>query len=252
MVLVSICDDNEIFLKKLRKEISEGMTKYKINHTVEVFSTGKEFLEHHKITPFDVVFLDIKMPDMNGFEVAKKIREVSDKTVIIFVTTEDTLVYDSFSFQPFDFIPKLSPEKSESNSDHDFMSNRIQRAIKRLWHRLMAAEKIGIDIPYGNKKYIPIEDIQLLRTVGNYVEYSIKGQNSIRTRRKLDDAMAELDSDLFVRIHKSYGINMGFIKKIDYSQLLITLKDNSMVTISRAHKKEVETAYIEYLRNFGG
>lgn len=252
MISVSICDDSRIFLEKLQKEISGSMTKYRIRHTVESFSTGKDFLERHKSAPFDVVFLDIKMPDMNGFQVAEKIREVSDKTVIIFVTTEDALVYDSFSFQPFDFIPKLSPEKSDSGSDYDFMSRRIERTVKRLLHRFMAAEKIGLYMPYGEKLYVKIEDIQVIKTAGNYVEYSIKDHETVKVRRKLDEAMSELDATLFVRIHKSYGVNMGFIKKIDYSQLLITLKDGSMLTISRAHKKDVEAAYIEYLRNFGG
>lgn len=251
MISVSICDDNKTFLEKLRGEVIGTMTKYRMSHTVQCFSTGKEFLEHHLNAPFDVVFLDIKMPDINGFQVAEKIRGISEKTVIVFVTTEDALVYDSFSFQPFDFIPKLSPEKLDRNSDCDFLSRRIERTIKRLSHRFMAAEKIGLDIPYGSKVYVRLEDIQAIRSIGNYVEYSIKGRESVRVRRKLDDAMTELDPTLFVRIHKSYGVNMRYIKKIDYSQLLITLNDESMVTISRAHKKEVEAAYIEYLRNFG-
>lgn len=251
MISVSICDDSKFFLDKLQNEISKDFKKYSIAHTVKAFSSGKEFLEEHKNTPFDVVFLDIKMPDVNGFEVAKIIREISGKTIIIFVTTEDTLVYESFDFMPFDFIPKISPENSECDRDYFFMSRRIDRTIKRLWHRFIELDKIGIDVPYGSKIYIPIEDIQLLRSMGNYVEYFVKGQGSFKARRKLDDAMSELDSDLFARVHKSYGVNMSYIKKIDFSQLLITLKDDSMITISRTHKKEVEAAYIEYLRIFG-
>lgn len=252
MISVSICDDSRIFLEKLNREIAGSMTKFRIRHSIESFFTGREFLERHRENPFDVVFLDIKMPDMNGFQVAEEIRRISQKTIIIFVTTEDALVYDSFSFQPFDFIPKLSPDKSSVHKDYDFMSLRIERTVKRLLHRFTAAEKIGLDMPYGEKLYVKIEDIQLLRTAGNYVEYSIKEHEPVKVRRKLDEAMEELDATLFVRIHKSYGVNMGFIKNIDYSQLLITLKDGSMVTISRAHKKDVEAAYIEYLRNFGG
>ena len=84
------------------------------------------------------------------------------------------------------------------------------------------------------------------------MEYSIKGREPIKVRRKLDEAMYELDSNLFVRLHKSYGVNMDFIKKIDFSELTVLLKDDSLLTISRSRKKEAEAAYIEYLRHFGG
>ncbi len=162
------------------------------------------------------------------------------------------MVYDSFSFQPFDFIPKIPPIKLNPKEGEDFISARIEKTIKRLLHRLLAIEKIGIDLPYNEQIYIPIRNILFVKTAGNYVEYSIKGREPIKVRRKLDEAMYELDSNLFVRLHKSYGVNMDFIKKIDFSELTALLKDDSLLTISRSRKKEAEAAYIEYLRHFGG
>ncbi len=252
MIKISICDDSPVYLEKLRDKITSIMESCRVRCSVSLFPSGKEFLKQHTEIPFDVVFLDIKMPDMDGFKVAERIRKTSENTVIIFVTTEDSMVYDSFSFQPFDFIPKIPPIKLNPKEGEDFISARIEKTIKRLLHRLLAIEKIGIDLPYNEQIYIPIRNILFVKTAGNYVEYSIKGREPIKVRRKLDEAMYELDSNLFVRLHKSYGVNMDFIKKIDFSELTALLKDDSLLTISRSRKKEAEAAYIEYLRHFGG
>lgn len=252
MIKISVCDDSPVYLEKLRDKITRIMENCRVRCSVSVFPSGKEFLKQHGETPFDVIFLDIKMPDMDGFKVAEKLREISENTVIIFVTTEDAMVYDSFSFQPFDFIPKIPPSKLNPKEGEDFISARIEKTVKRLLHRLLAIEKIGIDLPYNEQVYIPVRNILFLKTVGNYVEYTVKEKEPIKVRRKLDEAMNELDPNLFVRLHKSYGANMDYIKKIDFSQLTAVLKDGSLVTISRSRKKEVEAAYIEYLRHFGG
>lgn len=251
MISVAICDDNIIFLERLHRETKKSLTRYKIPHSIKCFSSGAEFLEQHGNTPFDVVFLDIKMPDMDGFQVAERLRRSSEKTLIVFVTNEDTLVYDSFSFQPFDFIPKLPPESLNLPDTKDFMSRRIDNVIKRISHRLAAAERICLEMPYGEKLLVPIEDILTVKTAGNYVEYGIRDRKPVKVRKKLDEVMSELDNKLFVRLHKSYAVNMGFIKRIDYSELLVTLKDGSLLNVSRPHKKDVEAAYLEYLRNFG-
>ena len=70
-------------------------------------------------------------------------------------------------------------------------------------------------------------------------------------RRKLDDAFSELSPNLFLRIHKSYAVNMSFIRRIDFSEMLVYLKDGSTAYISRNYKKDVEAAYGEYRRSFG-
>lgn len=63
------------------------------------------------------------MPDIDGFEVAKRIRASLDTTQIVFVTTEDSLVYDSFDYQPFCFIPKTTPE---------ILNVKLETVIKKL------------------------------------------------------------------------------------------------------------------------
>lgn len=242
MLTVAICDDNSQILDFLEKEIDQLMWDNETEHSISVFSSGKEFLEQHKKTHFDVVFLDIKMPEMDGFEVAAKMRDVFDKTYIIFVTNEESLVYDSFDFQPFYFIPKSSPEMTRE---------RLKHVTDKLMKHISAFRKIVIPMPYGQKRSIDPADILFIRSSGNNVEYRLKNGEKIKIRRKLDEAMEELSPLLFLRPHKSYAVNMGFIETVNFPRLELILEDGTVVDISKARRKEAEELYSEYLSNFG-
>ena len=80
-----------------------------------------------------------------GFDVAKQMREISKDTYLIFITTESSLVYDSFDFQPFYFIPKGKPQVFEE---------RLRHVAGKLALHTAANEKILIDGSFDNKFYV--------------------------------------------------------------------------------------------------
>lgn len=242
MLNAAICDDNRQMLEFLEKEIDKLMCEKEMEHGIFTFSSGKEFLEQHRISHFDVVFLDIKMPDMDGFEVAAKMRDVFDKTYIIFVTSEESLVYDSFDFQPFYFIPKSSSQITRE---------RLTHVVDKLATHISAFKKIVIPMPYGQKRSVDPADILFVRSSGNNVEYHLRGGEKLRIRRKLDEVTEELSPLLFLRPHKSYAVNMGFIDRINFPRLEMFLGDGTVIGISKARRKEAEELYSEYLSNFG-
>lgn len=245
MVKIAICDDDKTMLDFVSKNVDNLFAQNEIKHTIVHFLSGKKFLEAHKSDPFDVIFLDIVMPDINGFDIAEKIRSVSENTYIIFVTTEDTLVYDSFSFQPFDFIPKYH------NQTTDYFEAKLNSVIQRLADKLNKFKEISLIQPYGETLNVVCSDIILIKSSGNYVEYNIRNRENVRVRAKLDDVEKELEQSIFLRLHKSYIVNMDFISTINYAHLLVTLKDGTIVTISKAYKKAVKVRYMEYIRNLG-
>jgi two-component SAPR family response regulator len=70
------------------------------------FSGAGALINYMDSTYFDVIFLDIDMPEITGFDAAKKVKEISPESKIIFVTSKHDLVYNSFEYQPFYFIRK--------------------------------------------------------------------------------------------------------------------------------------------------
>ena len=91
----------------------------------------------------------------------------------------------------------------------------------------------------------------MIQWVRNYAEYVITERDPVRIRAKLDDIANELDKNLFARPHKSYIINMDYIKDIDGSNMMVKLKNGMIVPISKTYKRDFEAAYIRFLSNFG-
>ncbi len=251
MIRSAICDDEPTILDYLYTHISKEFKRQGTDTHIDKFTSGRDFLNAHKAEPYDVVFLDIRMPDISGFDVATELRKLSEKVYIIFVTTENTLVYDSFSFTPFDFIPKTPPAELSGGDAAKFFLRRIMTVIARLLNQITTATTVCLPLPYNQKIIVNISDIQIIQSIRNYAEYILTEHEPVKIRAKLNDIENELDKNLFARPHKSYIINMDYIKDIDGSNMMVKLKNGMIVPISKTYKRDFEAAYINFLSNFG-
>lgn len=238
---IAICDDIQPMLDFISREVDEKFAQNGLKHNVETFISGGEFLESHRKNPFDIVFLDIVMPDIDGFQVAKKIRSIQAKTYIIFITTESGLVYDSLDFQPFHFIPKGSLS---------VVKERLGHVIDKLIIHLSANLKIELKMPYGETRYLNPMTICYVGSSANYVEFHLKNGETVKVRVKLDEMMDKLNPYLFARIHKRFVVNMKYIRRVDFPNSRVIMYDETYIGISRAHKSKFEDAYNIYLRSF--
>lgn len=236
---VAVCDDNKVMLEFLSGYIAETFTSYNVPHDMSCFTKGKEFIEQHKITPFDVAFLDIKMPDIDGFEVAKQVRGISEKTYIIFVTTESGLVYDSFDYHPFYFIPKGKTE---------ILKSKLNSVIGKLIEQLKENYTVCFDMPHGEKKYVKTSDVIYATSSSNYVDIVCKSE-TIHIRRKLEKLLDELPPKSFARINNRFIVNMGFVVRVDNTRMKVTVSNGTELNISRTYKAEFSEKFNIYLRN---
>ena len=241
MIRVAVCDDNKVFLDVLCRMADSGLEKCNVAHQICDYLSGTVFLDHHRKEPLDVVFLDIVMPELDGFEVAKEIRMISEKTYIIFVTSESSLVYDSFDFRPFNFVTKGSPELLET---------RFLRVVDKLAAHLSANKAICLNMAFGEKKYVEPIKIVSIQSKANYLDYILIGSEQIHVRGKLDDSLNILSPRLFVRVHNRNIINMAQIKMVDYPNSEIIMKDGQKISISRTYKMGFDEVYTKYLRDF--
>ena len=241
MINIAICDDNKPMLDFLKEKVDVILSENKMDHKISDYLSGRDFLNEHIKQPFDVVFLDIVMPDQNGFEIAKQVRKISKDTYIIFVTTESSLVYESFDFQPFYFIPKSSLAITEE---------KLKYVVKKLALHIAAGEKVLINGSYGDKKFVPPNEILYIKSSLNNVEYHFKGEETQIVRGKLDDIEASLNQYVFARSHNRIIVNMRHIDEVDYPNMEIRLDNGEIVGISRGRKKLFSEAYLKFMRNF--
>lgn len=240
MINVAVCDDNLVHLDYLERIISELLDDLSITHEMSPFSSGNDFWEYHKRCAFDVVFLDIKMPNPDGFEVAKQIRRVSDKTYIIFITTECGLVYDSFDFRPFYFIPKSNPE---------VLKIKLRRVIEKLTEHMDENRPVCLELPYNEKKYIDPARILYISSKSNYLDVVTESE-TIHLRGKIETMLERLPSKSFVRIHSRYILNLKHLCRIDNTRLKVLLDNFSELEVSRAYKAELVERNNIFLRDF--
>ena len=107
MLQAAIVEDERVFLENTKILLAGEFDKRHVAIAFDPFDEGQSFLnmlaQHFR---FDIVFLDIEMPGIDGISVCRKIREVAPQTIVVFVSNKEELVFQTFEVQPFRFIRK--------------------------------------------------------------------------------------------------------------------------------------------------
>ncbi len=236
---VAFCDDNYEFASLLSKHVLQ-LWRHKNpvqgnNICVYCFNNGNKVIEFAKKIPIDVVFLDINMSDVNGFEVAKRLIQLNNKVLIVFVSGYDFLVYDSFDFCPIGFLRK------------GMVYEELPRMIDKLSKRLEKAVQLTIKTSYGDIQ-VYTKDIVLVNSVGNYcfVMMSNKIQHSTRcTLSSFEKSVVDYD---FFRVHSAYIINLNHIQGIDKNSSVLMGLEKIIVPISQRRWPNFKKAYSEFIK----
>lgn len=235
MLKIAVCDDDKAMLRVLTDKIGEIYKQNSIAFEIRSFLSGTNFLNSHKEHSFDVVFLDIDMPEVNGFDIAEQVNN-SGETLIVFVTSHDELVYSSIKFRPFRFIRKnyLETELGET----------LTAANTELMKRNSARKFM-----FQTKSGEVFEDLQLVEYIeifGHWLLVHIKDNKSLECYGSLSDMERELNNYDFVRTHKSYLVNCRYIYSIEKNQLV--LDDKTVIPVSRYKAESVKQNFRNYLR----
>ena len=237
---VAICDDNKVMLDFLARQISDCLKLHHVESDVNKFSCGTDFVTQHEQKPFDIIFLDIKMPDISGFEIASKVRSQSENIYIIFITTEDSLVYDSFDFRPFNFIPK---------TDSDVFKIKLDNVIGKLADHIRENRPICLPLPFNEKKYVHPADVIYILSKSNYLDVFCK-QETVCIRGKINEMLELLSPKYFVRIHNRCIVNLRHLCKVDNTRFKALLDNGKELDVSRAYKVALVEKYNVFLRDF--
>lgn len=242
MIRIGICDDNSVMLNNLKNVISSAFAAYTSDFETATFDRGAMLINSHKQEPFHVIFLDIDMPEITGFDVAKTLRDEFSNCFIIFVSSHSELIYESMDFQPFHFIKKNSDEPLSSSAD---------RIVKKLMKHMKQNEKVILEDDISGRHAVYIHNIIYLESDKHYVKYYIKNfTEPVKMRENISDCEKKYSYYDFVRIHKRYIINLKYLSFFDNTNNEIRLGIiNKKLAMSRNYKKDVDEKYTLYLRS---
>lgn len=106
MIRIAVCDDEVIFVRCLRDMVEALFEKQGMEFQCFVYTSAPELIRAHRKEEFQLLFLDIDMPEMSGMELAAEIRAMNSAAALIFVSSHSDFVFESFQFQPFRFLRK--------------------------------------------------------------------------------------------------------------------------------------------------
>ena len=242
MINIVFCDDNAQFLLTLKNIVQRTCVKL-VPENVDFaigpsLGNGKELIEYIKNNHVDVLLLDIDMPDLNGFDVAKIICKEYKNIKIIFMSAHDNLVYSTFEFYPFAYLRK------------SHIADEFPKVLKRILEKMEEPERQINLLTNSGVKTIDLSSIVYVESKRNYYcvhliqgrEYTCRG-----TLAEFEKYVAKYD---FFRIHSAYIINLEHVERI-LEKGFVLVKDSSL-PIAQRRMHDFKKAYMDYIRRYFG
>lgn len=239
MINVLIADD-EIHA---REEVKYLLHKYRDFTVIGEANHGMEVLKlNHSLKP-DVIFLDIKMPTLDGIEVAKIINDLKDKPELIFLTAYDDYAVNSYEFDVIDYLLKPISEERFEKSIQKLRAKFRDNIISPKESEIKNDKTKGVISSYKNGLIIPIRYTEILyATIYERETLLVTKDDEYKVNLTLGQLYQLLKDHDFFRTHKSYIVNLDYIKSIEpwfnsTYNVLIEYR-NIKIPVSRNYVKE--------------
>lgn len=242
-----VVDDEELARKRILN-LLEDVSEIEV---IGECSNGKTAINQIDLQKPDLVFLDINMKDMNGFEVLQRIK-ITPKPIVIFITAYDNYASRAFDVEAFDFL--LKPFRDErfartirkvldmsSGEAEDNFDKRIRELFRIYSVESKAKIPAKIPVKQGNKTVLlNFSDVLYIIASGYYAEIYTSTSKYV-LRESLNNMMNMLDENIFFRIHRSAIVNINHAKEIvhsGFSELDVKMSDDKLLHISKSNRKD--------------
>ena len=210
------------------------------------YGDGPGALSGLRDTPADVLFLDIRMPEVDGFELLQHLPGDA-RPLVVFVSAYGERALEAFDVQAVDYLVKpLAPARL-----HEAVARVRAWREGRARQPVVAMPAVGgryperIAVPDGARlRMVPVAEIGLLVAQGNYVELVLPGKRLL-LREPLTTLVERLDPAMFVRIHRSRAVRIDMIDQVEpygAGQYWLRLKDGSCLASGRSYRKTLRDA----------
>jgi two-component system LytT family response regulator len=240
-MITSIIIDDEMHCRKaLQMMLKEYCPEVKV---IEECSDGQMGLVAiEKLKP-DLVFLDIEMPVMNGFEMLEQVPEIF--FAVVFTTSFDQYAIKAFRFSALDYLLKPVNPKELIAAIHKVKTQKqlpsteqFEMLLNKVNNKEEVLPKIAVPTSDGFE-LIPIDQVLFCEAHDNYTYFSLKNKKKIVACRMLKEVEEQLtDFPFFVRVHNSYIVNLNEVKKYVRGEGgYVIMSDESSVNVSRSRKE---------------
>ena len=241
MLTIAVCDDDPAFAYTLTQKLRELCAHYVPDHIdcqiLPEFTSANEVLRYLSKYSIDILFLDIVMPQTNGFQLAGVLMERYPNTLILFVSAHDDFVYKSFAFNPFRFLRK------------EHLAKELPYALQKAVEKCMAENEILSLQTTEGKIVVRIQDILYFLSEKNYYSVHCASGAVYRCRGTISSVEQATQKYDFFRIRPACLINKTHIKHVDDKKGAVHMKDGAVISISRSKISEFINSYAKSTHN---
>ncbi|MBV9301503.1 MAG: response regulator transcription factor [Acidobacteriaceae bacterium] len=245
---VLIVDDEPLAREGLRMLLADDPDISNIDEA----KNGHEAVAAIRKAPPDLVFLDVQMPEMDGFSV---VREISSERIppIIFVTAHDEYAIQAFEINAVDYLLKPITAKRFTEALrraklrlHSHPASETNRQILTLLETIASPRRHISRLAVrsaGKTVFVDVEDIEWMRAAENYVELHT-GAKTHLLHVTLSTLEKSLDPEIFLRIHRSLIVNVRRIKELQpafHGEYIVTLENGAQLQSGRMYSDKLRT-----------
>lgn len=230
---IAVVDDEAIQINTMKSLINEAASEVDLSVCINHFSSGEEFLfELEEYPSLDLVFLDIEMKQLDGLDVAKKIREKDQTLTIVFATAFSEYAVQGYDVQALDYL--LKPIEVE----------HIIRVFQRhLDKKPLIKQSMTVE-SNGEVMKIFLEDILYIEANKRVCDIHLE-HHVVAVSSTLKELSSQLNED-FVSTHRSYVVNMKHMNRLLKSDVI--LSNGESIPVSRRLAKEVQEKFVAHYK----
>ena len=214
MIRLAILDDDKRMCNIIHNCMTAQLFSKNVDYQIDEYEDGFVFLASKKV--YDCLFLDIEMPKMNGFEVAKQCYETKENLLIIYITSHDERMRESFGLNIFGFI-----RKDKMEADMKELCNRLLSFINEI-------RFLEFDTCYG-KQMIRYDEIICFELSHRKITISTIYDQILLKTDSLRKIEQKLNED-FIRPNNHFLINMRYVQKIEKNVIYLSNKRTTHIS----------------------
>lgn len=236
MLQIAICDDEQFYREKIQNLLEKYLQKHKISYQIRSYLSGEEFLSRSENkVKYDIVFMDISMKELDGIETAMQIRSFYSDTCIVFVTAFIDYALEGYKVNAVRYLLK------------DTLDTALAECMDAILQKMRIAQ-VDFSFTDGVRKLytdnILYVESKKHKSIFYYMEYAESEIVNYQLYEKLDTIEEKLSEYGFLRIHKSYLVNMKHIRKVNnYTALLDTGEE---LPVPRLRFRKAKEAFVAY------
>ena len=236
---LAICDDEEYFIEDIKQYLKAYVSETENEIGIEAYTSGVDLLKavEKMDYEYDIYFLDVDMPQMNGTDVAKVLREHFPMAVICFITSYEQYAYEAFRAEALDYL--IKPVK------YTDLRHTLNRCVIQIQYcrDSDAAQKRYLEVKTKHgSELLDVKDIIYIEKRRNQCVFHLDDGEMV-SYMTLAEVYEELDKELFLYVHQGYIVNFSQIREVKTD--VVCLGKNREIPLSRRYRTEIKQRHMD-------